>query len=1068
MKRKLSKILGVGLAVGLVASLIVTALPAAAGTLAYETIATPSNTGDVLQEGTDIDVIAVAPDGVTMFAYDNVNGDLYKSTNAGVSFTTTAIGGTTLEAETDVVAIAVSPTYATDSTVVIATPDTVYRSSNGGVSFGAVSTALLLTATGADGADTFITSVDVATYYTGGALAIVIGTKDTTADQGGGVWICRLDTWTWDDQEVGDVAGGDGDDAAAADVYAVAFSPNHLSDAQILAVVTGTTGAGDYAADTTHLATKFAASAWASDILDGGIGTAITEAEISAAGHAVMAFADDYEWSSNNSVLVGLSNADEEDLYRVVGGQPGGATTVYDLGVGGASTDTEVFSIAVDGDIVGATVLVGIQGSTTVKRTADPTTSTVTWSSSVKSPVGDGTNPDTIVFKAGDNYYAATDGTNSCLSVSTDGGILFNGLSLMDVTDISDINIGGFHIVDADTMFLLLHNDPDAGGDFDANETQMVFKTTDGGTTWERILHNVSAGAADGMAVLAVSPEYATDDTIWVAHATASSRIWKSTDGGGRFIGLAAPANITAFTAIDGSNYFTGHAAGLVYKNGLWNYGTAADTIQSITLAPDFATSDTVFVGNNDGDVYYSTNASASASVLYTLLGVAEELGDGATIVVAADPSFADNATIYAGSSTATEGVNRWVIGTSLVWTQLDDDTNSLIANGLITTPDGALYAASGTADKGIRREVNPTWATGYLAFESFTTLLAAGGKVTALQHLSGSTNTLYATISDITTPSTAYEHDWALLAIDDTLAISPTLTGPDDGVTGTSTTVTFTWDAVTVGSTAATYDFEIGTDADFASKLVDTTTGGTSYTASTMSAGTKYWWRVFVSSGAPFATRGYYQIRSFTTALGTASQDADVSAPRPGATGVSTTPLFQWGAIGGSTSYTVEVADNADFTDATSTSVDTNTMIWSGTLENDTTYWWRVKGVGASTESAWSTGAFTTEAEAVEAAAAPATTVTVAAPPAPQVTVEAPPAAIAPSVTVEAPAAPSVTVEAPPAPSVTVQAPPAPSVTVEAAGPTATPGYVWAIIVIGAVLTIAVIVLIVRTRRVV
>ncbi|MBA7505299.1 hypothetical protein ES706_03965 [subsurface metagenome] len=68
------------------------------------------------------------------------------------------------------------------------------------------------------------------------------------------------------------------------------------------------------------------------------------------------------------------------------------------------------------------------------------------------------------------------------------------------------------------------------------------------------------------------------------------------------------------------------------------------------------------------------------------------------------------------------------------------------------------------------------------------------------------------------------------------------------------------------------------------------------------------------------------------------------------------------------------------------------------------------------------------------------------------------------PEVTVEAPPVPEITVEAPPAPEITVEVPP---ITIPAAP--AIPAYLlWAIIVIGAVLIIALIVLIVRTRRVV
>jgi len=70
------------------------------------------------------------------------------------------------------------------------------------------------------------------------------------------------------------------------------------------------------------------------------------------------------------------------------------------------------------------------------------------------------------------------------------------------------------------------------------------------------------------------------------------------------------------------------------------------------------------------------------------------------------------------------------------------------------------------------------------------------------------------------------------------------------------------------------------------------------------------------------------------------------------------------------------------------------------------------------------------------------------------------------PEVTVEAPPAPEVTVTAPPAPEVTITVPPAPAPITPAP---AIPAYLlWTIIIIGAVLIIALIVLIVRTRRVV
>ena len=106
--------------------------------------------------------------------------------------------------------------------------------------------------------------------------------------------------------------------------------------------------------------------------------------------------------------------------------------------------------------------------------------------------------------------------------------------------------------------------------------------------------------------------------------------------------------------------------------------------------------------------------------------------------------------------------------------------------------------------------------------------------------------------------------------------------------------------------------------------------------------------------------------------------------------------------------------------------------------LMPDVTYYWRVRvSDDGPVESPWSDTWSITVAEAEGA---------------PPVTIEIPPV---PEITVEMPA-PEVTVTVPPM----VTVPPAPA-------PTA-PGFVWGIIVIGALLVVALIVLIIRTRRVV
>jgi len=81
LKKKITKIMGVGSVVAIVTTLLVAALPVSAGTLSWGSESIPSTTSKIIESGEIID-IAIAPDGTTIYA--TLTGDLlYKSTNAG-------------------------------------------------------------------------------------------------------------------------------------------------------------------------------------------------------------------------------------------------------------------------------------------------------------------------------------------------------------------------------------------------------------------------------------------------------------------------------------------------------------------------------------------------------------------------------------------------------------------------------------------------------------------------------------------------------------------------------------------------------------------------------------------------------------------------------------------------------------------------------------------------------------------------------------------------------------------------------------------------------------------------
>jgi hypothetical protein len=146
---------------------------------------------------------------------------------------------------------------------------------------------------------------------------------------------------------------------------------------------------------------------------------------------------------------------------------------------------------------------------------------------------------------------------------------------------------------------------------------------------------------------------------------------------------------------------------------------------------------------------------------------------------------------------------------------------------------------------------------------------------------------------------------------------------------------------------------------------------------------------------------------------------------PTGGAQNVSQTPGFAWAPEFSTTKYKFTLATDGALTKTVGgTPVNTTLPSFQVTtpLEYSTTYFWSVQSI-EPTIGPISVGTFTTIAK-----------------PAP-------------------PAAP-VTVAPAPAPTIIVTIPPA------APTPVMTPAYIWAVIAIGAVLVIAVIILIVRTRR--
>jgi len=418
------------------------------------------------------------------------------------------------------------------------------------------------------------------------------------------------------------------------------------------------------------------------------------------------------------------------------------------------------------------------------------------------------------------------------------------------------------------------------------------------------------------------------------------------------------------------------------------------------------------------------------------------------TYQVLADDDYNNNNMIYAGSNVAALGnIYRWIIGESTTWDSLSNRTQAgapaaaaIVDLGM---ENGVLY---GMAVGGCDRNVYPMIPSGIVAMFWNDMVTGTPAAVVSFATAGGGSNVLYAADNPAGVPT--------LYAYNDVFGTGiPTLTSPGDGasvgvdpVTGRADMVTLAWSSLGTGAAMGSL-----AEVDIKKKdepwgsctvnapviLVDPSgpnlTMGPVGTGATwnyaMSANTEYEWRVaFIQaiSGDPVRTR-YSEPSTIKVMGGTPVQQTYTGPVILGPAGGATTPLkpgISWAAVPGATQYELILATDSGLTSPIAgTPALVTESAWQPATDLDygTVYFFGIRAV-EPTVGVQNIGTFTTMTEPVEAVP-PVVIETVPAP-----VIEIPPA--------EAPAAPIA------------------------------PAYIWAIVIIGAILVIAVVVLIVRTRR--
>ncbi len=178
-------------------------------------------------------------------------------------------------------------------------------------------------------------------------------------------------------------------------------------------------------------------------------------------------------------------------------------------------------------------------------------------------------------------------------------------------------------------------------------------------------------------------------------------------------------------------------------------------------------------------------------------------------------------------------------------------------------------------------------------------------------------------------------------------------------------------WDRV---CDACKYEIQIASDPDFAFTVLEIPPMLTSAEdphatiGRVLVPGRTYYWRVRArEAGTGQQIRSWWSEGRSLAVAPAPGTGVSPSTPALGATDVRITDVpFSWTAVEGADSYNWELSRNADFdpTVATATGLETTSYLYTGELNYDTTYFWRVTAIQDGSPVSHTVGSFTTRPE--------------------------------------------------------------------------------------------------------
>jgi hypothetical protein len=1098
---KILKILGVVVTLATLTSMFLFASPVSAAFTpqAWNEIPLPSTTGNVLAGFDDLGPIAQAKDASAIYmgasngGYDPApfpgeyttsatNGGLYKSTDFGRTWTLVAAFPNDLNYTGQIFDITCSSQDA--STVYVTDGRNIYKTVNAGTSWTTIAGLFSNVKIYPDLSYTtglWITSLSVG--YVSGSPEIFASVSGFDGAHIGGAYVCNENVYgsPWSDLNIGSdrpVTSGVGV-TTALDVARITVLPDFATSQGVMAVWT------DYSNDMTRVSTKYGGNQW--DTTANGVDVEYTDGTSLETFDAPLLDASifipsDFSSNPNTGLMQAYIGINSVDLTSTLGEGPndvylayfGPATSMlspaFDLNIGGTDTSTNISGMSGSGTAAAADIMVsGFDPAfytvpvvyTTKNGSAGP------WVKASKAPTGSASPLYPVAlssvllktdFATSGQAIVATQGDNATVSFTQDFGVTFNSISMIDTT------------IDSLTTMALTSDNTIYAITADSSPTaSIIWRYTAATSSWELV---------DNSALVAGNPTFenivALSDNSAVFVADSNGVIYRSTNKGQTWVKqltLNPGGAVSSLVAVNANTILVGSTGGAIFAtntNGVVWFTRAAfagGTVTDIRVASngDYLAAD---INGNVASVAKSTDGGLTWTAFLSTLTT----NGASAIYITPATNYATSGNVYLTSadSTANRGVYFATATTTTGWTRADSEWNTFPSGvdtfelrsgtGIVATAGGPgsstegtgmIYATDSYANTGLLRiKGSATVAEGVSApvTNIYGLWLGANSVGSVSLYTIGSDNNIYTYIDTLNKAGSG-------------VTVSP--------ITITTSSATVSWTALpnaTAYWVVLTPSYETAITSVYDTPAADAVAGvvfTNSATVTGLDSTTTYAVSVWaVGVGNP-TTDAFESISSFMFS-GTFSTNPAVPeypeselVPNAGAQNVALLVNFQWDAVPGATSYELKIDTNLDLSTAkdytgiaapAGNSAGDFSLPSTDALAYNTLYYWEVRAVTATGHSNWSgIWSFTTVS-------------------APQAVVTVPPAPT-PTIIITAPAQVTITQAASvPTPIYTL---PEPNITIQQAS-TSTPTYIWIIVGVGALLTLAVIILIIRTRRVV